>query len=215
MVLCIKKPARLKTHMDVFLSHLIGGTVDSSVVLALAIILCVLFLEDLTIVIVGVLAADGTVSIPLALISLYTGMMIGDTALYALGSFARTHPRLAHYIDHDFTAPFRSWLEHKYAVKVFSGHFIPGLRFTTFAASGFFHLPFRTYLPMAFTGGLLVGVGLFSVSYWFGSITSGWVGHVRWGIAGAFLIALFFIGRHNLLAYRAKKEELEASNRGE
>lgn len=191
--------------MFTFLSSFISGEVGSTVLLPLAIILCTVFLEDLTIVIVGVLAADGLVPIPIAFISLSIGVVIGDTALYTLGAFARTHPRLAHYIDHDFTVPFRSWLEHGYALKVFSGHFVPGFRFTTYAASGFFRYPLSTYIPMAIAGGLILVTTLFTISYWFGSITSGLVGHIRWGIAGVFLLVLFFIGRHNLMAYRAKK----------
>lgn len=194
--------------MFTFLSHFIGGEIGSTVLLPLAIILCALVLEDLTIVIVGVLAADGILPIPVAVVSLYIGAALGDTALYALGSFARTHPRLAHYIDHDFTAPFRSWLEHGYAFKVFSGHFVPGFRFTTYVASGFFRYPLSTYIPMAIAGGLTLVTILFTISYWFGSVTSGVVSHARWGIAGAFLLILFFIGRHNLKAYRAKKNGL-------
>lgn len=177
--------------------------------LSLAIILCAFLLEDFTIVIVGVLAADSIISVPLAFISLYIGMAIGDTALYTLGWLARTHPRLAQYIEHDFTAPFRTWLGNRYIFTVFSGHFVPGLRFTTYVASGFFRYPLKTYIPLAIISGLLVETTLFSLSYWFGSVTSGWVSHVRWGIAGIFLLVLFFIGRHNLLAYRAKKDELD------
>lgn len=194
--------------MFTFLSHFIGGEIGSAVLLPLAIILCALLLEDLTIVIVGVLAADGILPIPVAVVSLYIGAALGDTALYALGAFARTHPRLAHYIDHDFTAPFRSWLEHSYAFKVFSGHFVPGFRFTTYVASGFFRYPLSTYIPMAIAGGLILVTALFTISYWFGSVTSGLISHARWGIAGVFLLILFFIGRHNLKAYRAKKNEV-------
>lgn len=190
--------------MFTFLSHFIGGEIGSAVLLPLAIILCALLLEDLTIVIVGVLAADGILPIPVAVVSLYIGAALGDTALYALGAFARTHPRLAHYIDHDFTAPFRSWLEHSYAFKVFSGHFVPGFRFTTYVASGFFRYPLSTYIPMAIVSGLTLVTVLFTVSYWFGSVTSGLISHARWGIAGVFLLILFFIGRHNLKAYRTK-----------
>ncbi len=190
------------------LSGFIGG-VDSVVLLSLVIILCASLFEDATIVIVGVLAADGIISVPIAFISLYIGVSIGDTVLYSLGSFARTHPRLAHYINHDFTTPFRLWLEHRYAFKVFSGHFVPGFRFTTFVASGFFQYPLRTYIPMAMVGGMILVIVLFFASYWFGSITTSWVSHVRWGVAGTFLIALFFIGRHNLVAYRAKRDELK------
>lgn len=196
------------------ISNFIGGSVDSTVLMSLAIILCAFLLEDITTVVVGVLAADGIVSIPLAFISIYIGIVIGDTVLYSLGVLARTHPRLAHYIDHDFTAPFRSWLENKYAFKILSGHFVPGLRFTTYAASGFFRFPLSTYIPMAIAGGLILETTLFSLSYWFGSITSGWVSHARWGIAGVFLLTLFFIGRHNFITYRAKKDELTAADSG-
>jgi len=193
------------------ISGFIGGAaVNSTLLLSLAIILCAILFEDITTVIVGVLAADGILPAPIAFISIYIGILIGDTVLYALGAFARTHPRLAHYIDHDFTAPFRSWLEDTYAFKIFSGHFVPGLRFTTFAASGFFRFPLRTYIPMAIAGGLVLETTLFTVSYWFGGLTSKWVGEVRWGIAGVFLLVLFFIARHNILIYREKRDGLNS-----
>ncbi|MSU74495.1 hypothetical protein EXS57_01815 [Candidatus Kaiserbacteria bacterium] len=189
-----------------FLSYL--TTTDNTVLLCLVIILCAICIEDITTVVVGVLAADGLIPVPIAFISLYIGIAIGDTILYALGAYARTHPRLARYIDHDFTSPFRSWLLHSYAFKVFSGHFVPGLRSTTYVASGFFRLPLSTYIPMVIAGGLVLETTLFTLSYWFGSFTSKWIGEVRWGIAAAFLLILFLIARHNLLMYRKQKDIL-------
>ncbi|MDP1690172.1 MAG: hypothetical protein Q8L52_03155 [bacterium] len=197
-----------------FLTHFTADTATSEVLLSLAIVLCAIFFEDVTTVVVGVLAADGFIPVPIAFLSLYLGIAFGDTALYTLGAFARTHPRLAHYIDHDFTAPFRSWLEHRYAFKVFSGHFVPGLRFTTYAASGFFRFPLSKYIPMAIAGGLILETTLFTVSYWFGSFSSKWVGEVRWGIAGVFLLILFLIARHNIRAYRDNKNALLATDIG-
>ena len=192
------------------ISGFIGSAaVDSPLLLSLAIILCAVLIEDITTFIVGVLAADGILPIPVALISIYIGMAIGDTALYSIGAFARAHPRLAHYIDHDFTAPFRSWLEHSYGFKIFSGHFVPGLRFTTFAAIGFFRFPLRKYIPAAIAGGLVLEASLFTLSYWFGSLSSKWVGEVRWGIAAAFLLALFLIARHNIRTYCEQKAVLD------
>lgn len=196
-----------------FLSNFTGGTVSSEVVLSLAIIVCAIFIEDVTTVVVGVLAADGLIAVPIAFISIYIGIAIGDTLLYSIGAFARTHPRLAHYIDHDFTAPFRSWLESNYSFKVFSGHFVPGLRFTTFVASGFFRFPLSKYIPMAIAGGLILETTLLSVSYWFGSFSSKWAGEVRWGIAGVFLLVLFFIARHNIRAYKASRDAMLETNR--
>lgn len=195
------------------ISGLIGSAaVDSPLLLSLAIILCAVLIEDVTTFIVGVLAADGIIPIPIALISVYFGMALGDTMLYSLGAFARTHPRLAHYIEHDFTAPFKSWLESNYGFKVFSGHFVPGLRFTTFVASGFFRLPLRVYIPTAIAGGLALETVLFIISYWFGSLSSEWVGEVRWGIAAIFLLALFLIARHNIRTYREHKAVLDGTH---
>lgn len=191
--------------MFTFLSTLIGGGVGGVILLPLTIIVCTILIEDLTIVIVGLLAADGFIPIPVALVTLYTGIAAGDTLLYVLGRLARTHPRLARYVEHDFTAPLRFWLEHRYAFTVFSGHFVPGLRFTTYVASGFFRRPLTTYIPMAVAGGLVLLSVLFSLSYWFGSVTSKWVGPARWVIAVLFLVAIVLVGRHALLAYRAKK----------
>lgn len=196
-----------------FLSNFTASTINSEILLSLAIIVCAIFIEDVTTVVVGVLAADGLIAVPVAFISIYIGIAIGDTVLYSLGRLARTHQRLAHYIDHDFTAPFRSWLENNYSFKVFSGHFVPGLRFTTFVASGFFHFPLSKYIPMAIAGGLVLETILFSVSYWFGSFSSKWAGEVRWGIAGAFLLVLFFIARHNIRAYKANKDAMLETSR--
>ncbi|HQT82543.1 MAG TPA: hypothetical protein PLW99_00080, partial [Candidatus Paceibacterota bacterium] len=61
--------------MHHFLFHLIGGAVGSSALLSLAIILGTFILEDPTTVIVGVLAADGVIGIPIALFSLYAGII--------------------------------------------------------------------------------------------------------------------------------------------
>lgn len=192
------------------ISLLIGGTVGSTLFLPLAIMLCAFVLEDVTTVVVGMLVADHLISLPVAFLSIYAGILAADSMLYALGWFARTHPRLARYIDHDFTAPFRSWLGNRYAFTVFSGHFVPGLRLTTYLASGFFRYPLSTYIPMAIAGGLVLETTLFFVSYWFGSFTATWVGPARWGVAGVFLLTLFLIGRHNLLAYRAQKERMSS-----
>lgn len=194
--------------MHYFLSHLIGGAVGSSA-LSLAIILGTFILEDPTTVIVGVLAADGVIGVPTALFSLYAGIVIGDIGLYCLGYLASTHPRLARYVDHDFIAPFRTWLETRYVLTIFSARFIPGSRLPTYTASGFFRSPLSTFVLTAILATSIWTTLLFSASFWFGSFTSEWEGPFRWSIALAFLLALFFIARHNLLAYRAKKNGLD------
>ncbi len=191
--------------MPIFLSQLIGGAIGSPVSLSLAIILGTFILEDPTAVIVGMLAADGTISVPFALFSLYSGIILGDIGLYCLGWFASTHPKLKLYGDHELALPLRAWLETRFVLTIFWARFIPGSRLPTYAASGFFRSPLSTFILTAVVATSVWTTLLFFASYWFGNFTSAWMDYHRWGVAGAFLLALFFIGRHNLLAYRARK----------
>jgi len=192
----------------ILLSSLIDSAVGNIFVLPLIIILGALISEDATSVILGILAADGAISIPIAFSSLFVGIVLGDSGIYLLGRFASTHPLLERYVSHDLLAPFREWLKKRFVLTVFSACFIPGSRFLTYVSCGFFRTPFLTFLLTAIAATSIWTAILFSVSYWFGSFTSGWLAHLRWGIAAIFLLSIFFIGRHNLRVYRAKKVEL-------
>ncbi len=184
--------------------HLIGGAVGSTVLTASIIIIATFILEDPTTMLVGLLAASGVISIPVALLSLYAGIVFGDLGLYGLGSLARSHPRLAKYVDHELIAPLRVWIETRYVLTIFSVRFIPGLRLPTYTASGFFRSPLLPFITTAIGATMVWTTLLFSASYWFGSLTSEWLGWVRWGIAAGVLLVLFLVGRHNLRAYRKK-----------
>lgn len=194
--------------MLLFVSNLLGSVESSSLLLVIAIIIGVIFLEDTTVVVTGVLAADNILPIPLALFSLYTGIILGDIGLYCLGRLASTRPRFAHYVDHEFVAPFRAWIENRFILTVFSARFIPGSRLPTYTASGFFRSPLSTFIATTTIATSIWTTFLFFSSYGFGSLTSAWMGPVRWGVALVFLVTLFLIGRHNLLAYRAKRDEI-------
>ncbi|MEK7604778.1 MAG: hypothetical protein AAB442_03215 [Patescibacteria group bacterium] len=186
-----------------YLSSIIGNEVGSTVFLIFAIGACAFFFEDLTSIIVGVLAAEGYVPVSLSLCALYLGIMLGDTALYAVGALARTRPALARYINHDFTASFRTWLETHYVPIILAGHFVPGLRFTTYIASGFFRRPIPLFAVSAIVSGLVLGIFLFSLSYWFGSATVTWMRPVRWFIVILFIGTLMLISRQGMRTYRA------------
>lgn len=196
-------------HTTRLVDHIITAGAGNELLLALAILVGVIFLEDTTVVVVGVLAADQILPVPFALISLYTGIIVGDIGLYCLGWFASTHPRLQHYVNHDFIAPFRLWLETRFILTVFSARFIPGARLPTYTASGFFRSPLSTFIVTATGATAIWTTTLFSLSFWFGNVTSQWIGPARWGIALLFLFILFMVGRHNVLAYRATKKAID------
>jgi membrane protein DedA with SNARE-associated domain len=191
---------------SLLISHLIGGAVGSTIVLFFAIVIGCFFLEDLTAIIVGVLAADGIIFAPFALLSLCIGVILSDIGLYYIGRLASVHPRLAKYVEHDFTAPFRSWLENSYAITIFSATFIPGTRFLTYTASGFFGSRFSTFILSVLFSVIIWMTFLFCISYWFGAFTSEWIGPVRWGIACIFSLIFIGVGWYNFRAYLAKKK---------
>ncbi|MDD3531471.1 MAG: VTT domain-containing protein [Candidatus Pacebacteria bacterium] len=198
--------------MSSLISSIIGGAGSSPFLLFFAIVIGVFFLEDTTVVVVGLLAADKVFSVPFALFALYTGIICGDLILYCVGRLASTHPRLAHFVDHDLVAPFRTWLETRFVLTVFTARFIPGARMPTYTASGFFRSPLSKFVLTSLGAISIWTTLLFSISFWFGNATAGWLGPARWGIALIFLLILFFVGRHNLLAYRARKSELSVTN---
>ncbi len=192
-----------------FISGLVGITEQSSLLLALAIIVCTIVLEDTTAVIVGLLAADGVIGLPLALFSLYAGTILGDVIFYFLGYFGRSHPRLARYVDHEVVAPFRFWLESRYVLTVFAARFIPGTRLATYTASGFFRSPFWTFLLTVISASALWTSFLFFSSYGFGHATGHSFGKLRYVIAAIVLLILFFVGRRNLRVYSEERERLK------
>lgn len=187
-----------------FLIEIINGAISNWALLSLAIIVGSLVLEDTTVVVVGMLAADGIISVPLALFSLYLGVVLGDMGFYLLGYLASTHSRLSKYVDHAHVVFFRAWLESRYILTIFSARFIPGSRLPTYAASGFLRSPFSTFLLTAIVATSFWTTILFFLSFWFGSVTTEWIDGQRWAIALVFVTILFFVGRHNLIALRAK-----------
>ena len=67
---------------------------------------------------------------------------------------------------------------------------------------------------MAVASGLILETVIFTVSYLFGSFSSTWMKELRWGIAAVFILALFFIARHNIRSYRAAQNNPAVSGSG-
>ncbi len=192
--------------LTLFIAQFIESALDNPVLVPLAITASTLLLEDPTTVIVGMMAADRVLPVLGALAPIWVGVIIGDSFLYGVGYLARKHSKLARFVDHKNVIPFRTWLEKRYMLTVFSVRFIPGLRIPVFMASGFFQNSFPRFAIAAIGATLAWSTLLFFAAYWFGNFTSHWFLWVRYGIALVFAAALFFIGRHNLRSYQAHKE---------
>jgi membrane protein DedA with SNARE-associated domain len=180
---------------DTFPVHRIQGALSTSLGTGIAIILATFILEDATMVAVGVMAADGLISIPVGLASLAAGIALGDFGLYGIGRFARSHPRLGHWVHSERLKPFGEWLHAKLYSTVIAARFLPGARLPTYLACGFFSVSFRRFaIPVA--GATIVWSALlFTCSYFFGVYTLTALGLWRWPIALGLVAGLYFVGR--------------------
>ncbi|MGH7141791.1 MAG: DedA family protein [Minisyncoccia bacterium] len=165
-----------------------------------AIVIGTFILEDLTTILVGVLAAAGLVDIFVAVAALYVGVILGDCGLYALGRLAHTHPRIRNFLMHERLLRARKGLETNLRQAVITTRFIPGLRLPIYLACGFFKMSFREFAQSAILAALIWTTGLFGLSYFFGHATESWLGPWRWSIAIVIALVIFLVGR-----YRSRK----------
>ncbi len=155
-------------------------------------------LEDATTMLVGVLAADGFIGIPLSLVSLYLGIILGDFWLYGMGYLAANHKWARWFVNHERYEPIRSWLEERFESAVFTSRFVPGMRLPTYTAAGFLKLPFRRFIPPVILGTLIWTSLFFAAAYLFGNLTADWLGVWRWPLAIAIIVAWFLFNRSRL-----------------
>lgn len=171
----------------VSLTHLIQFIVTDALphayLVPLAIVAGTFILEDATTMLVGILAADGNIAAPLALLSLYAGIILGDFWLYGMGYLAANHRWAKWFVHHERYEPIRSWLEERFESAVFTSRFVPGMRLPTYTAAGFLRLPFKRFVPPVVVGTLIWTSLFFAAAYIFGNVTENWLGVWRWPTA--------------------------------
>ena len=182
---------------------IVTGSLGHIYLIPPAVIIGTFILEDATTMIVGVLSADGLIGIPLALVSLYLGIILGDFWLYGMGYLAANHRWAKWFVNHERYDPIRSWLEERFESAVFTSRFVPGMRLPTYTAAGFLKLPFRRFVPPVIIGTLIWTSLFFAAAYIFGNITSDWLGVWRWPTA--LLIILAWLGFTQWRIHHRKK----------
>jgi len=161
----------------------------------LAIILGVLIQEDITVVAVGMMAAEHLVGIPLALAALVAGTVLNDIVIYGAGRAARVFPRLNRWLHHESRTPLKAWLDEQLVKTVVTTQFLPGLRFPIFGACGFFALSFGRFTITAACVALVWAPLVFTCAYYYGLYTLDWLGLWRWPVALALVLMLIFAGQ--------------------
>jgi membrane protein DedA with SNARE-associated domain len=147
-----------------WLQGTLAGMADPWVI-AVALALTTLLVEDLAIAAGVALAAQGTIGWTLSLAAVGGGIALGDLGLYAMGFAARRVPWLRRRCVPAGDARWRARVEGELGSAVLLARVIPGLRLLTYTGCGFVRAN-----PAAFSAWVAVAValwtaGLYVLSY--------------------------------------------------
>lgn len=137
-------------------------------VIAVALALTTLLLEDLAIAAGVALATQGLVSWELSLLAVGGGIALGDLGLFGLGAAAHRVPALKRRYIGARSDWARAQLLDSLPTAVLTARVVPGLRLVTYTVSGFLRLPLA-----AFTAWVLVAVGLWTLGLYALSVAIG------------------------------------------
>jgi len=161
----------------------------------LAILLGTFVLEDAATVLAAVRAEEGGIAIPVALLALYAGIVIGDIGLYGLGALARQVPPVRRWLPDERTRPARDWICKRVFRVVLISRFLPGMRLPTYTACGYFRANIRLFALAAIFATLIWTSLLFGVSLHVGHFLIEHFGAWRWAGAAGFAIGVVVIMR--------------------
>jgi membrane-associated protein len=163
---------------------------------------------DVLMLILGVHAREGSVSLWQAVAATWAGTMIGSTFLYLVsriagrdlvyryGRFIRLTPERLDKAER--------WLKQHGSRAVFLGRLVPGLRIVTAVACGVFEVPFRVFFPAMSLGALLYILVYTLLGYFLGPPVLGFMErvHIPFGLLGS----LVPLGLLLLWIFRARTE---------
>jgi membrane protein DedA with SNARE-associated domain len=175
---------------------------QSPLLQGLAIIAGTFVLEDGATVASAMAVQDGKVAMPVGLVSLYAGIVLGDLGLYGLGRMASFVPWARRRLPPERKFRGRDWLERNVFKVVFVARFLPGVRLPTYTTCGFLHASFSRFALAAIGATLIWTSLLFGLSMRVGKVLMDHLGTWRWVGMGVFLLIIILAGR---LAARAQK----------
>ncbi|MEM8800619.1 MAG: VTT domain-containing protein [Pseudomonadota bacterium] len=167
-------------------------------------------LEDAATAAAALFAAEGLLPLPVAMLAVYTGIIIGDIGLYGLGVLAHRNGVASRWVDQERTKAVRLWAHDKLWSVVFTSRFIPGMRLPTYIAAGYVRAKFRRFVLAVVAATLVWSSALFFALYWLGQTLLKDLGPWKWA-AAALLIAIVVLGERALAA-RRKRARATADN---
>lgn len=160
---------------------------------AISIIVATFILEDAATVTAAVMAVGGIVPVPVALGSLYVGIIAGDAGLYGLGRMAQATGWTQRWIKVRTLVQGRRWLRRRLITALVGARFTPGMRFPTFVASGFLRISFWRFFTIITAVAAVWTSLMFSIIWKFGPLVARVIGHDAWMVGGALITGAFLV----------------------
>lgn len=156
-----------------------------------ALILATFVLEDAATITAGVLAVGGVIPAPIALGSVYVGIIAGDAGLYGIGRAAIKLGWAQRFVTAENLAQGRRWLRRRLIPALIGARFTPGMRLPTFLASGFLRISFWRFFAVIMSVAAVWTTGIFAIIYVFGPVIAEAIGKQAW-IVGVVVVCLSF-----------------------
>jgi membrane protein DedA with SNARE-associated domain len=189
--------------MDVSVTHLLHIAGRSPILQGAAIIAGTFILEDAATAAAAMSVQGGDVEMPVALVSLYLGIVLGDIGLYGMGRLAASFSWARRLIPPQRQDRSRAWLERHVFKVVFISRFLPGVRLPTYTACGFLGANFTKFVSAAVGATLIWTSALFLLSLRVGKFLMEHLGQWRWVGFALFIVAIILVGR---LAVRVQEK---------
>ncbi len=167
-----------------------------------AVALATFVLEDAATVGAALLAAEGVLPIPAAVLGLFIGITLGDLGLFGIGALARRWRWLKARIGPARLARGNLWLGDRLLPAIFLARVTPGLRVPSYVASGFLGISFSRFAGLAVVAVALWSVAAFALVFNYGQAAKAWFGSFSW-IAGLVLLIIVISWPH-ILRLRSK-----------
>lgn len=157
--------------------------------------------EDLACITAGVLAAQGRISLALAIWACFFGIWVGDLLLFLVGRWfgrkALQRAPLRWFISEERVLRGAEWFQRRGAVAIFLSRFTPSLRLPMYVGAGMFRMSFFKFAFWSFLAVAIWTPILVQLSAWLGAeaiesaIMNGQ--NVLWKLILVFFIGYFLI----------------------
>lgn len=176
-------------------SELLASAAGSKPMQAATIILGTFILEDAATLLAAMQVASGALSLPLALVALYAGIVLGDLGLYGLGALSAKNHWAQRLVPRRRQDIAQGWVQRRVIPLVLVSRFVPGLRLPTYTTLGFLRAPLGQFALAAIAATLVWTSGLFFISLKLGMLMERYLGIWRWAGLAIFCVLLIVVGR--------------------